>query len=385
VRVVLATTFRASRKEPLAEVVQRIHAAFLASHVDPLTVQFSFSDAPVPGFVSSVDRVLKRVPALERFTATGPFLPGGPPIRAISNRPGSPAPGEPVDFSILLTIAAGVPRSFPFHNLSIHFQAPAFGEAIPSRGPVGIMQPGVLVADSWWVNGRQRSVTAVMVVNVDRAGKKLPPPPDALVAVLDACGKAAKTTQIPLPDDPAAAAYPLLASPSPEAARAVSEVVRAYRSRFAEILERAALPHDLSSALEALSATPLGEATGPKKPVLVAAFKPMGYDCRGGVGTFTLRRRTPGNLTVELDLDVGTWSRSLTASFRVSGLGFSALLSLPVSKRAMDRNQYKIGDANGWRQIVENLAALVAELDRSFVPAVEAASGPSPEWFKPED
>jgi len=118
--------------------------------------------------------------------------------------------------------------------------------------------------------------------------------------------------------------------------------------------------------------------------VLVRAFKPLGYDCRGGSGTFTLRRRTSGNLTVEIELDVGTWSRSLTASFSVVGLGFKALYPLRVSKRAIAGGQYKIGNAERWQQIVDNLAALVAELDRGFVPAIEAASGPSPAWFTPE-
>jgi hypothetical protein len=46
--------------------------------------------------------------------------------------------------------------------------------------------------------------------------------------------------------------------------------------------------------------------------------------------------------------------------------------------------QYPIGNEERWRRIVENLAALVTELDRSFVPAVEAAAGPSPEWYRPE-
>jgi hypothetical protein len=32
----------------------------------------------------------------------------------------------------------------------------------------------------------------------------------------------------------------------------------------------------------------------------------VGYDCQAEHSTFTLRRRTPGNLTVEIDLDVGT-------------------------------------------------------------------------------
>jgi hypothetical protein len=33
-----------------------------------------------------------------------------------------------------------------------------------------------------------------------------------------------------------------------------------------------------------------------------------------------------------------------------------------------------IGDADRWQRIVENLAALVAELDRGFVPRIEAAA-----------
>ena len=83
-------------------------------------------------------------------------------------------------------------------------------------------------------------------------------------------------------------------------------------------------------------------------------------------------------------MDVGTWSRSLTASFSVTGLGFSVILPLPVSKRAMGGGQYPIGDAARWQQIVDNLAPLVVEYDRSFVPAIEAAAGPSPEWYAPD-
>jgi hypothetical protein len=118
--------------------------------------------------------------------------------------------------------------------------------------------------------------------------------------------------------------------------------------------------------------------------VLVRAFKPMGYDCRAERGTFSLRRRTAGNLTVEINLDVGTWSKSLSGSFSVKGVGFSARLRLPVSKRALDGMQYRIGDATHWQQLVDNMAAIVAELDRTFVPAIEAAAGPAPEWFMPE-
>jgi hypothetical protein len=46
--------------------------------------------------------------------------------------------------------------------------------------------------------------------------------------------------------------------------------------------------------------------------------------------------------------------------------------------------QYPIGDSDQWQKIVENLAALVAELERSFVLEIEKAAGPSPEWYKPQ-
>ena len=55
----------------------------------------------------------------------------------------------------------------------------------------------------------------------------------------------------------------------------------------------------------------------------------------GESGTFTLKRRTAGNLAVGLTLDVGTWGNSIAAFMRVLGLadgqGFKATLILPVS------------------------------------------------------
>lgn len=382
--VALYTTFTASKKEPLALLLERIHTAFLTADLGEPATRFSFSDAPVPGFTSSVDRVLKKYPELQRFFSDGPVMAGIPPVRRLSNGPASAAPDEAVEFSTLLAIAGGVPRSFPFHNLSIHFQAPAFGAALSVVPTIGPSLPGVTVGDSWWVNGRMRSLTALASVDADPGNKKMPPLPDRVAAVLAACGKAKSTVQIPLGASVAPTTPSETAPPSLETARSVHAVVLDYRSRLEEVIDRAALPHDLPPAMEALKTIGLAATTGPKKPVLVRAFKPMGYDCRAGSGTFTLRRRTAGNLTVEIALDVGTWSRSLTSGFSVTGLGFTARLPLPVSKRAMGGGQYKIGDAEHWQKLVENLAALVAEFDRSFVPLVAAASGPSPEWYKPE-
>ena len=68
----------------------------------------------LPGYTSSVDRVLKRHPNFARFVSSIPVLPGGPATRQIS--------GEGVGFSDLVAVAAGVPRSFPFHMISIQFR-----------------------------------------------------------------------------------------------------------------------------------------------------------------------------------------------------------------------------------------------------------------------
>ena len=135
-RIALLTTFPSSRKEPLATMLERIHAAFLAAFGEEPGVRFLFSDSPVPGSVSSVDRVLKRHPQLQRFVSSAPTLPGNPPVRQISNGPNSPIPGEPIEFSLLLAVAKGVPRSFPLHQVSVHLHNPAF-----TIGIVGVWRP----------------------------------------------------------------------------------------------------------------------------------------------------------------------------------------------------------------------------------------------------
>jgi hypothetical protein len=381
-QVALLTEFAVTKKEPLAVLLERIHAAFVSSGLGEPSMLFTFSDSPVAGR-STIDRLLKKYPDFARFTGERSGIPNVPPIRQVSNRPDSPGAGQSVPFATLLDVAAGVPKSLPFHGVSIHFHSPAFGIQfpLPHLAPI---DPGVMVTDSWWVNGRDRGMRALTSVDADPAGNTLPPLPERVAAVLAACGKIKRTVQVPLAAGDAPTAPPQFARLSPEVAKAVSEVVQDYKARLAEVVERAAPPHDLPPALEALQTISVAATTGPKKPVLVRAFKPMGYDCQAGRGTFTLRRRTAGNLTVEISLDVGTWSKSLHGSFAVKGVGFSARLRLPVSKRALEGMQYRIGDAAHWQQLVDNMAAIVAELDRTFVPAIEAASGPAPEWFTPE-
>lgn len=389
-RVALLNTFVASKKEPLAAMLDRVHQGFLDAGLGEPVIQFNFGDGRIARAVSSVDRVLKRHPELERFVTSADPMPGIPGTRRISNGPMSPAAGDAVAYATLQSIAAGVPRSFPFHSVVFHFHSPEFGDLVPTPLNSAEMMAGVLLSDSWWVNGRNRSLSACTVLEADPASKKMPPPSAPVGAVLAACGKIRRTFQAPLAakDATELLAVRLLTgmaipSANPEAVRAVHGIVTDYRARMKEVLERAALPHLLPPPGKE-SQVPFDVTSGPRKPALERAFKPMGYSCKGESGAFNLRRKTSANLTLELHLDVGTWGHQVIGTFRVWGLGFKAVLILPVSANGVIGAQYPIGDADRWQKIVENLAAIVAELERSFVPEIEAAVGPSPEWYQPQ-
>jgi hypothetical protein len=185
-RLALLTTFAASRKEPLAAVLERVHAAIVAADFGEPCVQFILSDSPVAGGVSSVDRVLKRFPRLERFAQNLAPYPGAPEVRVISNRTSSGATGETIDFATLLEIARGVPRSFPFHSVGLNFSVPAFSPGTAQASIQGGLAPGISVKDSWWVNGRQRSVAALTIVDAEPSAKKLPGPSEPVAAVFAA-------------------------------------------------------------------------------------------------------------------------------------------------------------------------------------------------------
>ena len=394
-RVALLTTFAASRKEPLVAMMDRVHQGFADAGLQPF-IRFNFADGGVVSF-SSVDRVLKRHPELARFVTEASPAPqlGIAGARRLSNGPLSQGANEAIPYATLQAIAAGVPRSFPFHGVVLHFHTPEFGElmAVPSFMP-GTMA-GVLLSDSWWVNGRQRSLTACTMVDVEAGAKKLPSLQGPVATVLAACGKVRKTIQAPLPQVTPIGPVPGVRLPSgiavpsanPQLAIAAKAIAVKYRDTMPEIVARAHLPHDLPGKAE-VPTSAMGIAAGPKKPALERVFKPMGYSVSGGTGSatgsFSLRRRTAANSTLELRLDTGTWFHAVMAMFLVYGLGWKATLTLPPAPNAVAGGQYPIGDAEQWQKIVENLGVLVGELERTFVPEIEAVTGPSPEWYQPE-
>lgn len=345
------TSFAASRKEPLGDTVERVHAAFVTAGFGEPVVRVSILDphdpaelstaAAAPGIkrVSSVDRILKRWPELAplvRLSSTSATR------KVISNLTDSGAV-TPIDFAILKEIARGVPKSFPCHRITLHFSARGFSQgpdlppapdptamAALARAGVNVVAdepiaPGVSVTDSWWVNGRQRSLRALRLVEADAAAKQLPAAPANVQAVLAASGKARKTVQVPLVVAPTASTGVAAEAATPQGAltsemgEALRAVLRDYREKMDALLQR--LPHDLPPDAEppgyTLAGTP---AIGPKKPELIKAFAPLGYTCRGEHGDFKLQRKTEGNLAVQIRVEIGGWGTTINASIHVIGL-----------------------------------------------------------------
>jgi hypothetical protein len=378
--VAVQVAFKADRKEPLGDLIRRVASQFERNGLTPLVVA-AFSDGPAGiRSTSAVDRALKKHPHLARFERNDAPLqvPGIPSIRRLTNGDAS----VPFPLADVLTLADGVPRSLPFHAVAVHFRHAEFGQ-VPVFAPGLAPSTGISIGDGWWVNGRNRSLSALYAVEAAATAKTLTDPPAAVGAILAGLGKPKKTAQFALP----VAAAATTDAPADSAGRSmpqtiadIAPIVARYRSGLRALVERSGLPYDLPAANDA-RLTSRG-AGGPLKPALVDAFKSRGFDCRGESGTFTLRRRTATNHVVELDLDVGTWSRSLTFMFHVRGPGFNATLIPSVTTRDAPA-QYPIGDTANWTQIVANMGAIVDELERTFVPEIEAAAGPAPAWFDP--
>ena len=367
VRVALRRELKLGKDEKSSAVACRVDEAFAKNGVVNPTVYFHMLDGSWQK-VSSVDRVVKRYPELARFDYTTTSWGVSDLERQIGNELHSPLPGEPIDLATLVEILAGIPRSYPFFAASLRFAHPAFGTDEPGNLPRDLL-PGVVLEDKWGNTRRTTSLKAVIVVEADAAADALPAPPAHVSGVLECFGKAASAEQILVPGQ------------MREVANAVAAIEADTKGRMAGIVDRARLPHRFFEEND----IPTYFGIGPLKPMLVQVFRPLGYQCRGGGMMILLcSRRTALNYTVQLYLDLGSRGDKVHPSYKVGGLGFKFSLALPVTPHSLQTRLHYLTDADRWRQIVESLAALVAELDRTVLPAIEAAAGRSPVWYRPE-
>jgi hypothetical protein len=361
--VLIQYEYRANKKEPFGVLLRRLHDGLVAAAL-PVSYEFGFADSPVAGGVSAVDRALKKFPQLAALVQKASVIGmDGYAHKTISGG------DTELPFASLAEVADGLPRSLPFHSARVRFGGPVFGIGPP------LVVTGIDACDSWWVNGRQRSLLANFVLDAGESARALPAPPGALGVFLATLGKPRRTNRIPVISPTQAQTGKAALERS-----VLFEITQKYRTKLADLVAEAGMPHQLPARIEALT-TGSGHDRHPMKPALERHFSPLGYSCKGGVGTFTLRRRTAANHVVEVDLDVGTWSHLVLAYFRVHVPGYCCAVPMPVAP-GVEGGQYPIGDAERWEKIMANLAALAAHLERRIVPEIEAAAGQAPAWFE---
>jgi hypothetical protein len=385
-KVAAIYSFSVDKKEQVGAMLKRFHTLIKEEcHHEPL-IEFAFTDAwresesSASRGISSIERVLKRFSELKRFQTSIRMPHSGYVAHQLTNKIYTSENLQSIEFETHQAIAKGVPKSFPFHEYSITLHSKIFGEG--RAYILGSLQcSGLRIEDSWSISGRRRALTLFTIVEVGRDSAAMPRSEETVARILSLCGKVRKTTHIPLEAAGIGELRP--ASLSQEKRNAVDRIFSDAEANIAGIIDRAQLPYDLPSPKDILNDEVPNNILGPLKPSLASAFRPLGYSCLGASGTFFLRRKTSSNITVELNIDVGTWYRAASVFFKMEGLGFCNQLTLPVTKSAVGKHQYKFNDLRRWQQIVDNLAALTKELDLTFVPQVENIAGPSPDWFLP--
>ncbi|MDP8980150.1 MAG: hypothetical protein M3O35_06130 [Acidobacteriota bacterium] len=184
--VLIQHSYRAGKKEPFGALLRRLHDALSAAEL-PVSYEFAFADSPVGGGVSAVDRAVKKFPRVAALVRT-------------DSAPGILAPAhktiyggdQDLPFQTLAEVADGLPRSLPFHSARVRFGGPAFGVGPP------LAPSGILAGDSWWVNGRERSLIANFVVDAGEWAAKVPVPQGPLAVFFATLGKPAKTNRFPM-------------------------------------------------------------------------------------------------------------------------------------------------------------------------------------------
>src|ERR1700679_572671 len=154
-RVALHHSYAANKKESLDDLIGRIRQAFLDAGLPEPAIRFTLMGSGRAEGHSPIDRVLKRHPEMKRFETFSAPIPGGSESRLLTNA----SSGEAAEYSTILAIAAGVPRSYPFSAMILHFHAPAFGKRLIGLPKFGDSLPGVMVTDNRWVSGRHRALS----------------------------------------------------------------------------------------------------------------------------------------------------------------------------------------------------------------------------------
>jgi len=358
-------------------------------------------DAPIGFYFSDKDgvgkrasgRALKKMPVLASFALDK--------AQTFSNldawRSGAPSTSVPkpsLSQQMLLEIAHGIPRTFPFDLTMVLFDQVPWGCCLSGQPPLyetslrdphlelasleGLLAHGyysswIIGRNDWWHPKRRQALMARIEMDVPPSDQTTPPDlPERVRRLIERLGPVQREELIAKPDagvqeDQLQA---LLAKDSAEAEAELKELALPYPG----LLDPAARPVD---------SLPTGDNVPPKKS-LQGAMKPLGYQWvsnMGMPGGYFLRKRTAQNHLIELVFDMGTWYQQCSATLSIRG-PFSTFVHIdicPIGGRAGE--VISTGNSSKWQRMCQNFAVIVQHLEHKLLPRIAQIAEPAPKWF----
>ncbi len=136
-----------------------------------------------------------------------------------------------------------------------------------------------------------------------------------------------------------------------------------------DLAQAVSFPHDLPDVSASAPAHPPGY-----RSTVRDVFEARGFHYLSNASTSSvvgIGKRLTDSSSLQLSLDVGTWSVSASAILFVSIEDRYAAFRLPPSLRAAQRGQYPMIDEAQWRMLLENHAASVELIEQHVLECAE--------------
>jgi len=345
------------------------------------------------GKISAVERAVKKHPVLTKYMYSIPDRLGKlAEHRVLSNMTDDWAPPNPnkihdeVGPDVLLAIADGIPKTFPFMYATFvldridWFKTGTFRSPANHRHKASPYSPSdvrdyfsssIIFQSKWGYSRRELTLHAVIELDPPAGAGSLP---DVDSTVQDLLGSLGRIRN---------ARIMAIASPEEEEtldglALRANEVVNSYQQSLDEILSGVQLPHVL---VEPSSFCSSWDNVSAKKP-LANTFKGAGYrylNNMSGQGLYFLCKRTERNNEILLVFDLAPMARTLSWNLVVQGPLWRHTLRMKFYPKTHE--QFSIAGQETLDQLVENARGIALSLEDAVVKDLEDIYGSAPGWF----
>jgi hypothetical protein len=370
--------------DSFAEALGSVFETMDATGVAAAPLRFLFEDAPGG---AACARLVDQFPEMAAFAVRTTPGSGRPASLHFSNldgrwQGGNPkAAGEP-SRPLLLSVAAGIPMEFPLGTVVVLIgpvrwdgSAAEIQPREASARPVPINKPAL--------SGLSPSLTylapGLILQRLSAGGLRLwvteqlgEPAADAPAApavreFLNRFGPPQSDVLTSVPETQEV-------NEVPAAAGDPAQIHADYKSRMGEIVAGLALPFEPPGPEQFghVPHAPLGKI----RAVILDTFKKDGWrqaSSGSGAGSHKLCKKTPGGRRLELSFDTGSWSRHVVCMLALMSERGAARIPIPADRSL--RLQYLTPNPQVFAGVLENMRVVVAHLEHTWLPAMEAALG----------